>query len=159
MTGIQRAKCHIAYTEKKWKKCIIEYTLFSASLTACSQLPVWDMYTSWMWRSVWWQFLNKISGQSIGPETSVRNYQLTCVRFQKSAYLMYFATETWNHVNYEYLHKWKSNRNAKMRHRGWWEASPCHRLLSLARTTDIKAKNFTTYTWFPYLYTDLIHAT
>jgi hypothetical protein len=28
-------------------------------------------------KSVWWQFLTKVSGQSIGPKTSVRNYQLT----------------------------------------------------------------------------------
>lgn len=78
----------------------------------------------------------------------------SALTFQTSAYLIYFAAQTSNHVNYEYLHKWKSNINAKVRHTGWWEASPRHRLVSLPRTTDITMKNFTTYTRLPYFYND-----
>jgi len=161
MTGIRRAKSHIGYTEKNWKKAKKQNILYS--LLPWEPVPNNYRYEIWTLRECYAAYGGNLS-PSFRDSLSVpwRRYGITNlirVTFQKSAYLIDLVAETWNHPNYEYLQKCKSNRNAKVRRRGWWYASPRHTLLSLGRTTDIRAKNFSNYTRFPYFYTDHIEAT
>jgi len=75
---------------------------YKATHSTTKFVKIRELRSSGLLRSEWWQFLTDVSGQPIVPSSVVKMEPTggpkTSVKTQKSAVLICFAVEAWNHV-------------------------------------------------------------